>query len=124
MKTYSGKFIRMRISPTKTRDTDRQFLADAINEVVSMTGLELPDEFMKRWLMENNQGKISKEQLDEQYDSYAKTFRWQLIESKLHEQFGEDIQVKEEEVSEFITICWMKNSSIYSKIMSQFRKKK
>ncbi len=80
------------------RDTDRQFLADAINEVVSMTGLELPDEFMKRWLMENNQGKISKEQLDEQYDSYAKTFRWQLIESKLHEQFGEDIQVKEEEV--------------------------
>ena len=80
------------------RDTDRQFLADTINEVIEVTGLELPDEFMKRWLMENNQGKITMEQLEEQYDSYAKTFKWQLIESKLQEQFGKDIQVTEEEV--------------------------
>jgi trigger factor len=80
------------------RDTDRQFLADTINKLIEVNNLELPDEFMKRWLMENNQGKITREQLDEQYDSYAKTFKWQLIEAKLHDQFGEDIQVKEEEI--------------------------
>ena len=80
------------------RDTDRQFLADTINKIIEVTNLELPDEFMKRWLMENNQGKITREQLDEQYDSYAKTFRWQLVEAKLHDQFGDEIQVKEEEI--------------------------
>jgi trigger factor len=80
------------------RDTDRQFLADTINKLIEVNNLELPDEFMKRWLMENNQGKITREQLDEQYDSYAKTFKWQLIEAKLHDQFGEDILVKEEEI--------------------------
>lgn len=81
-----------------SRDTDRQFLADTINEIIKLTALELPDEFMKRWLIESNRGKITNEQLDEQYDSYAKTFKWQLIESKLQEQFGDKIKVSESEV--------------------------
>jgi trigger factor len=81
-----------------SRDADRQFLADTINKLIDTAKIDLPDEFMKRWLMESNQGKITQEQIDLQYDSYAKTFRWQLIESKLQEEFGDDIVVKEEEI--------------------------
>jgi trigger factor len=92
------KVLKEDLAKHYERDTDRQFLADTINKIIEVTNLELPDEFMKRWLMENNQGKITKEQLDEQYDSYAKTFKWQLVEAKLHEQFGDEIVVKEEEI--------------------------
>ena len=53
---------------------------------------------MKRWLLENNKDKMTPEQLDQQYDSYAKTFKWQLIESKLHDQLGDEIKVSENEV--------------------------
>jgi len=81
-----------------SRDADRQFLADTINKLIEMADIKLPDDFMKRWLMESNQGKITKEQLDMQYDSYAKTFRWQLIEAKLQEEFGDAAMVKEEEI--------------------------
>ena len=80
------------------RDADRQFLDDSINELIKITDLKLPDEFMKRWLVEANQGKITKEQIDVQYESYAKTFRWQLIEEKLHEKYGEAISVSREEI--------------------------
>lgn len=90
--------VKEDLSTHYSRDTDRQFLADTINELIKVTGLQLPDEFMKRWLLENNQGKMTKEQLDDQYDSYAKTFKWQLIESKLHEQLGDEIKVTENEV--------------------------
>ncbi len=90
--------IKVDLSKQSSIDTDRQFLADTINEIIKVTDLKLPDDFMKRWLMENNQGKITREQLDEQYDSYAKTFKWQLIESKLHDQFGDEIKVSEDEV--------------------------
>jgi len=90
--------VREDLSTHYSRDTDRQFLADTINELIKVTGLQLPDEFMKRWLLENNQGKMTKEQLDDQYDSYAKTFKWQLIESKLHDQLGDEIKVTENEV--------------------------
>ncbi|MCF6342977.1 MAG: hypothetical protein L3J31_09260, partial [Bacteroidales bacterium] len=81
-----------------SRDTDRQFLADSINTLIDKAGLKLPDEFMKRWLLDSNQGKITREQVDQQYESYAKTFRWQLIEAKLKEQFGDAIVVSEEEI--------------------------
>lgn len=81
-----------------TRDTDRQFLADTINTLIDIADINLPDEFMKRWLLESNQGKITQEQIDTQYDSYAKTFRWQLIEAKLMETHGEAVKVEEEEI--------------------------
>jgi trigger factor len=96
-KVFKAK-IKEDLSAHYARDTDRQFLADTINELLKATNLQLPDEFMKRWLLENNQGKMTKEQLDEQYDNYAKTFKWQLIESKLHDQLGDEIKVTENEV--------------------------
>ncbi len=90
--------VKADLSAHYSRDTDRQFLADTINEVIKANDLQLPDEFMKRWLLENNKDKMTREQLDEQYDSYAKTFKWQLIESKLQEQLGDEIKVSENEV--------------------------
>lgn len=83
-----------------TRDTDRQFMADTINKLIELTDITLPDEFMKRWLLESNQGKISKEQIDTQYDSYAKTFKWQLIESKLMETHSDAVKVEDEEIKD------------------------
>ncbi len=81
-----------------SKDADRQFLADTINQLIETANITLPDEFMKRWLLESNQGKISTEQLDLQYDSYAKTFRWQLIEGKLQKEYGDAATVTEEEI--------------------------
>lgn len=80
------------------RDTDRQFLADTVKELIKIADINLPDEFLKRWLMESNEGKITQEQIDAQYDSYARTFRWKLLEGKLLKEHGEAMQVKEEEV--------------------------
>ena len=83
-----------------TRDTDRQFLADTINKLIELVDITLPDEFMKRWLLESNQGKITKEQIDTQYDSYAKTFRWQLIEGKLMEKHADAVKVDDEAIKD------------------------
>jgi len=80
------------------RDTDKQFLSDTVKELIKIANINLPDEFLKRWLLESNDGKITQEQIDEQYDSYARTFRWQLLEGELLKEHGEAMQVKEEEV--------------------------
>jgi len=80
------------------KDTDRQFLADTVKELIKIADINLPDEFLKRWLLESNDGKITKEQVDTQYDSYARTFRWQLIEGELLKEHAEAMQVKEEEI--------------------------
>ena len=80
------------------RDTDQQFLANTISTLIEKLDITLPDAFLKRWLLDSNQGKISAEQIEEQYDSYARTFRWQLIEGKLQEKHGEQLIVQEEEI--------------------------
>lgn len=90
-----------------TGDTDRQMLADSINELIKITDIHLPDEFMKRWLVESNQGKITTEQVAEQYESYGKTIRWQLIEGKLQESFGNDVIVSDEDVRDKVRQYFM-----------------
>lgn len=98
----SEKEFRDRISKELANhyagDTDRQMLADAINELIKVTDISIPDDFMKRWLVESNEGKITAEQVADQYDSYAKTIRWQLIEAKLQEAFGDAVTVSDEEI--------------------------
>jgi four helix bundle protein len=80
------------------KDSDRQFTSEVIAALIEKSNLDLPDEFLKRWLLDSNQGKITAEQLDVQYDSYAKTFKWQLIEDKLRDQFGDALKVDDEAV--------------------------
>ena len=80
------------------RDTDRQFLADTVKELIKIADISLPDEFLKRWLLESNEGKITQEQIDTQYDNYSRTFKWQLLEGELLKEHAEAMQVKEEEV--------------------------
>lgn len=82
------------------RDTDRQFLADTVKELIKIADISLPDEFLKRWLLESNEGKITQEQIDTQYDNYSRTFKWQLLEGELLKEHAEAMQVKEEEVRE------------------------
>lgn len=82
------------------RDTDRQFLSDTVKELIKIADISLPDEFLKRWLIESNEGKITQEQIDTQYDSYARTFKWQLLETELLKEHAGAMQVKEEEVRE------------------------
>lgn len=79
-------------------DADNQLINDAIDEFIKTTDLPIPDDFMKRWLVESNDGKITAEQVEEQYESYVKTIRWSLIESKLVNIYGEKASVSDEDI--------------------------
>ncbi len=90
--------IREELAGHYQEDADKQFVSDTIDFLLEHVNPELPDEFMKRWLFESNKEKTTKEQIDDQYDSYAKTFKWQLIEEKLIEAHGDALRVTREDV--------------------------
>lgn len=83
------------------RETDRFFLNKAVEALVESNNVQLPDEFMKRWIVDNSEGKLSLEQVDNQYESYARTFRWQLIESKLSDKHPE-LKVTTSDIRNFV----------------------
>lgn len=53
--------------------------------MLNKTNLSLPDEFLKEWLTVTNEGKISKDEIEKDYDNYANELKWNLIKNKIAE---------------------------------------
>lgn len=65
------------------QDTDRKFFNDVEKSLVEKLDIQLPDEFLKRWLMAVNEKPLTREQLEAEYPNYAKSMQWKLIENKI-----------------------------------------
>ncbi len=90
--------IREDLAGHYQQDADKQFVSDTIDFLLEKISPELPDDFLRRWLCESNKEKATQKQIDGQYDSYAKTFKWQLIEEKLINEYGDALKVTREDV--------------------------
>ncbi len=60
-----------------------RFYNEVVEYLVVNTRFNLPDEFLKRWLVSTNDGKVAPSDIETNYESYARGIRWQLIENKL-----------------------------------------
>lgn len=81
-------------------ESDKFFFDKAIDAIIDTNTFAIPDEFLKRWIVEANEGKVTQEDVTENYDKfYARSFRWQLIEQDLLKN-NPDLAVKQEEVRE------------------------
>ncbi len=81
-------------------EADKMFFNEATETLVKQTDIPLPDIFMKRWLFENNEGKYSPEEIEQNYPSFTESIKWQLIENKIIQE--NKIEVKEEDIRNYI----------------------
>lgn len=65
------------------QDSDRDLRKEIEKTLVTKLNLQLPDEFLKRWLMAINEKPLSAEQLEKEYPDYASAMKWRLIENKI-----------------------------------------
>jgi len=77
-------------------DSDRLFKRDLTDKLLGKLKLSLPDEFLKRWILASNEGGLTQEQIDNEYEGYSKGLKWQLVENKIIKDH--DIKVEKEEV--------------------------
>ena len=114
-KVYEGAVIKTEeelrekvaidIERTFKAESERKFFNDMIEAIIKKTDLNLPDEFLKSWIIESNKREeedkiISPEELEAQYDSYRDSLRWQLLEEYL--VVNNDLIVKEQELRDHI----------------------
>ena len=78
------------------RESAQLLRLDIEKTLIDNTPILLPDEFLKNWLLEVNEGKFTPEQIDEQYDDFTKSVKLQLIKNKIADKA--DIKVEFEEV--------------------------
>lgn len=75
--------IKSELALMFTQDTDRKFVETVEKTLVEKLNIALPDDFLKRWLLSVNEKPITKEQLEAEYPSYARSMQWKLIENKI-----------------------------------------
>lgn len=81
-------------------DGDHLFAHHMQDKLVESVSISLPDEFMKRWLIESNEGKVSADDIERDYSKYAESMKWQLIENKIIKEAG--IQIEDQEIKDYI----------------------
>jgi trigger factor len=81
-------------------DSNHLFTHHLQEKLLEITNISLPDEFLKRWLIETNEGKLTAEDLERDYTKYADGMKWQLIENKII--INEGISVSDEEIKDTV----------------------
>ena len=77
------EFMREQIGQQYQSEVDQHFRNEVKKKLISLTALELPESFLKTWLLETNKNEITQDQVEKEFDGLADTFRWQLIENHL-----------------------------------------
>lgn len=77
------------------QDADRKLQNDMYTKLTDEVKMELPDEFLRKWLKATNE-KLTDEELNEGYEDFAKNLKWTLIENKIIKD--NNIEIKYDEV--------------------------
>ena len=73
-----------------------------VDELVAAVHFDLPDAFLKRWLVENSRGEIKADDIEKNYEKdYVKGLRWQLIEDSIVKANPELI-ITDEELKNYV----------------------
>ncbi len=87
--------VKEQVSKQFEVDSDRQFKLDAIQKLVDISGFDLPDNFLKKWLLDQNADQLNAQNIDEEYHKYRDTLKWQLIENKIASDNKVDVTPEE-----------------------------
>ncbi len=93
--------IEERIKASHEQEANYRFGADVRKYFVQKANLELPEAFLKRWLVYANEGKFTAEQVEKEFPAFLEDFKWQLVRGSLMQKFGlkvskEDLQAAAE----------------------------
>lgn len=87
-------------------ETDKLFFNKVTEMLVKNTAIPLPDDFLKRWLVENNEGKYTPEEIEKNYASFTESMKWQLIENKLIRE--NQIEVTDQDIRQYIKTFFLR----------------
>lgn len=77
-------------------DSERKFYMDVRDKLIDKFNIELPKEFLVRWLVAINEGKYTTEQVETDYPHFEKDLKWQLVRDKI--AIEQQFKVEEEEL--------------------------
>lgn len=75
--------LAKRLDLEYAQQSDFRLRRDIIDYLVKKASIELPEDFLKRWLFELNNGKFTMEQIDKEFPLFIQDYTWQMISNKI-----------------------------------------
>ncbi|WP_207536054.1 trigger factor [Desertivirga arenae] len=91
---FRGK-ITEELESMMVQNSDQKLQSELVEYGLGKFELQLPDEFLKRWLKATNE-KLTEEELEQGYDDFAKNLKWTLVENKIIKE--NNIEIKYEDI--------------------------
>jgi trigger factor len=90
-----NKKIEEEIAINLKRESDYRVMIDIKELAMEKIDFQLPEEFLKRWLLRVNENTTA-EQIEKEFDSFRKDLKWQLIRNKVARD--NEVKISEEEL--------------------------
>lgn len=92
------KAVTARLEENYKQESDYKLSKDIREYLVKKADIKLPEEFLKRWLFNINDGKFSKEEIEKEAPAFFEDFRWQMVRGYIMQKF--DLKIEEKDVHE------------------------
>jgi trigger factor len=90
--------LKETIEENYKREAAQLFQQQIKKEITQNTNISLPDEFLKKWLINKNKGKVDEGSLMNEYPKYVESLKWNLIRDYVAKKSA--ISVTEQDVFE------------------------
>ena len=75
--------IKAQIEKNHEGESNYQFAQDVRRILMEKAAIRLPENLLKRWLYEGNDGKFTMEQIEKDFPAFLEDFSWQLIRESI-----------------------------------------
>jgi trigger factor len=89
------KKIEDEITLNLKRESDFKLMMDVKAHTIEKTVFNLPEEFLKKWLLKVNEN-TTEEEIEKEFDNFRKDLKWQLIRNKVARD--NELKISEEEL--------------------------
>lgn len=86
------------IEKAYAQNSDYKLFLDTRQKMLDKVQTDIPEDFIKRWLLESNKGKLTEEDLEKDFSKVKDDLKWQLIQDSLIKKF--ELKVDPAEVEE------------------------
>ena len=89
------KEVTERLKEEYRQEADWRLTKDIRDYFVKKADLKLPEAFLKRWLLQANEGKVTAEEVEKEFPGFAEDYKWQMVRGYLMEKFGFKVEQKD-----------------------------
>ncbi|MGP1393855.1 MAG: trigger factor [Candidatus Cryptobacteroides sp.] len=89
------KAIADKLAENYKQEADYRLSKDMRDYFIKKADIALPEEFLKRWLYQTNEGKFTMEDIEKEFDAFLSDFRWQMTRSFIMNKYNLKIEEKD-----------------------------